>query len=106
MILDHSALVQSVACSVHASDSSVTDLKIQFATSEAYLYAKSLWLSYSNLLLASYQSGCGVAVDQRTYWEVQTMTFGDSCRCVVVVAVEKHFNDCVSDMVIEWGELC
>jgi hypothetical protein len=107
VVLDHSAYIQSVTCVVDVADSSVSDLTIQFTTTEGYLYAKSSWLAQkSNLLLATYVNGCGSAGDQRTYWMVKTMSFNDAFKSVVVTAVEKHFNDCVTDLDIEWGEWC
>lgn len=104
VILEHSGLIDNVACRTLSSDASRVELNISFSNIEAYQSAKWNWTQHADLVLITYIPGCGLsASDQRAFWKADVVRFDDIIQNVFATAHEIPLQESVSHMDLEWG---
>ena len=97
IILDHSDYIKSVSCQG-------TNIEITFTGSEPYDFAKRVWASEKNFILATYTTGCGVSSGQRSFWLVDHLTSGPCDKCITAVSdKELEVEDAVHRVKMVWG---
>lgn len=96
VILDHSSFITSVTCSNDTID-------IQFSTKKAYNYAKEHWGLVKDFMLVTNSDTCGARTQERSFWDVTSMTFGDKLTLCAGVAEEKGIEHVLDDAKMQWG---
>ncbi|KAH7052402.1 hypothetical protein B0J12DRAFT_785256 [Macrophomina phaseolina] len=95
VVLEHSNFIRNVTCSGQG-------LEVQFATPEAFEYARSVW--NGTFVVVTSSVGCAAALQgQHTYWLVNAATFPEESNTAVLTSQEIAVENALNDVNLIWG---